>query len=57
MRGTICDISYGGVAILAPQGSYIKENTKVMVTLCLSAVRLDVPGIFLRVDDQFDLKE
>jgi c-di-GMP-binding flagellar brake protein YcgR len=52
VRGTIGDISYGGVAILAPQGSYIKENAKGVVTLCLSAAKLDIPGAFLRVHEQ-----
>jgi c-di-GMP-binding flagellar brake protein YcgR len=57
VRGTIGDISYGGVAILAPQGRYIRENTKGMVTLCLPNTKLDIPGTFLRVDEQHRLNK
>ena len=51
VRGIISDISYGGVAILAPCGTEIKENAKGTVTLCLSAAKLDLPGTFLRIDE------
>jgi c-di-GMP-binding flagellar brake protein YcgR len=55
--GTISDISYGGVAIVAPKGSDIKENAKVMVTLYLPAAKLDLPGAFLRVEEQHPLQK
>ena len=57
VRGTISDISYGGVAILAPQGSAIKENANVTVTLYLPAAKLDIPGTFLRSDEQHPLQK
>jgi c-di-GMP-binding flagellar brake protein YcgR len=52
VRGTIGDISYGGVAVVAPSGCEIKENAKGTVTLCLPAAKLEIAGTFLRVDDQ-----
>ena len=52
VSGTVCEISCGGVAILAPQVNDIKENAKGMVTLSLPAAELNVPGTFLRVDEQ-----
>jgi hypothetical protein len=52
VSGTVCEISCGGVAILAPQVNDIKENAKGMVTLSLPAAKLNVPGTFLRVDEQ-----
>lgn len=57
VRGTIRDISYGGVAILAPKGSDIKENAMGMVTLYLPAATLDLPGTFLRSDEQHPLQK
>ena len=57
VHGTISDISYGGVAILAPQGTAIKENAMGMVTLYLPAARLDIPGTFLRGDEQHPLQK
>jgi c-di-GMP-binding flagellar brake protein YcgR len=51
VRGTISDISYGGVAIQAPQAIEIKQNARGMVTLCLPAAKLEIPGTFLRVDE------
>jgi len=57
VSGTIVDISYGGVAILASQETFLKENAKGMVTLCLPSAKLELPGSFLRVDEQYDLKK
>jgi hypothetical protein len=51
LRGAIGDISYGGVAILAPAGSPLEENAKGKVSLWLPNIILEVPGKFLRVDD------
>lgn len=56
VRGTIGDISYGGVAILATQGRYMRENTKGMVTLCLPTAKLELPGTLLRVNEQHPLQ-
>jgi len=50
--GTVGEISCGGVAILAPQVNDIKVNAKGTVTLSLPAAKLNVPGTFLRVDEQ-----
>ena len=52
VRGTIDDISYGGVAILSSQESALAGNEKGMVTLCLPATSVEIPGILLRVDHQ-----
>lgn len=57
VRGTIGDISYGGVAILAQQETYLRENSKGKVTLCLPSVKLELPGTFLRIDEQHALKK
>lgn len=57
VRGTINDISYGGVAILAPKGYDIKENAKGMVTLYLPGAKLEIPGTFLRVDEQHPMQK
>lgn len=57
VRGTVGDISAGGVAILVPQLTNIKENAKGTVTLSLPAARLDIPGTFLRADEQQGLKK
>jgi c-di-GMP-binding flagellar brake protein YcgR len=57
VHGTIGDISYGGVAILAPQETFFKENAEGMVTLCLRSTKLELPGTFIRVDEQHALKK
>jgi hypothetical protein len=51
VRGTVGDISSGGVAILASQVTEIKENVKGTVTLSLPAAKLDIPGTLLRADE------
>ena len=56
LSGTISDFSYGGVAVLAPQGSPLKENTRGIITLSLPGNEIEVPGIFLRAYDQNSLK-
>jgi hypothetical protein len=53
--GTVSEISCGGVAILAPQENDIKENAKGIVTLSLPAAKLNIPGTFLRVEEQSGL--
>ncbi len=54
--GTISDFSYGGVAILAPPGSLLKENARGIITLSLPGSEIEVPGIFLRDCDQNPFK-
>jgi hypothetical protein len=56
VRGTISDFSYGGVAILAPPGSLLKENARGIITLSLPDSEIDVPGIFLRACDSNPFK-
>lgn len=57
VNGTVGDISCGGVAILASQANDIKENAKGTVTLSLPTAKLNIPGTFLRADEQQDLKK
>jgi len=56
VRGTISDFSYGGVAILAPQGTLFRENARGIITLSLPGDEIDVTGIFLRANDQNPLR-
>ncbi|HEX2767965.1 MAG TPA: PilZ domain-containing protein [Geobacteraceae bacterium] len=56
VHGTISEFSYGGVSILAPQGSVFKENARGIITLSLPGNEIGVPGLFLRAYDQNSLK-
>jgi len=53
--GAVREISFGGVAILASQENVLKEKEKGMVTLSLPSVKLDVPGVFLKYQEQDSL--
>jgi hypothetical protein len=55
VNGTVAEISFGGVAILAPQLNEIRENAKGIVTLSLPSAKLNIPGAFLRVEEQSGL--
>ena len=54
--GEVREISFGGVAILAPQENVLKEKEKGVVTLLLPSVKLDVPGVFLKYQEQDSLR-
>ncbi len=54
--GAVREISFGGVAILAPQENVLKEKEKGVVTLLLPSVKLDVPGVFLKYQEQDSLR-
>jgi hypothetical protein len=57
VSGTISDVSYGGVAIMAPRESLMADDAKGIVTLCLPATTLEIPGTLLRVDEQHSAKK
>ncbi len=58
VSGIIGDISYGGVAILAPKDNEgMRENATGTVVLSLAGSRLEIPGTLLRVDDQHPWKK
>ncbi len=57
VKGSIADVSYGGVAILAPQENVMKENAKGIATLYLPAGPIEMPGTLLRVDEQHAMKK
>ncbi len=57
VSGKIVDISYGGVAILAPSESFMKDNAKGVVTLNLPDARVEIPGTLLRVEEQNSSKK
>jgi hypothetical protein len=54
--GAVREISFGGVAILAPQEKILKENEKGIISLSLPNARLDIPGVFLKCQEQDFLK-
>jgi hypothetical protein len=51
LRGTLKDISIGGVAILATENFGIEENASGMVKLWLQGTKLEVPGKVIKVLD------
>ena len=53
--GAVQEISFGGVALLAPQENVLKEREKGMVSLQLPTVKLDVPGTFIKYQEQESL--
>jgi len=50
--GAVQEISFGGVAILSPQENLIREKEKGMVSLLLPSSKLDVPGTFIKYQEQ-----
>lgn len=54
--GAVQEISFGGVAILAPQENFLKEKEKGMVSLLLPSVKLDVPGTFIKCQEKDSLR-
>jgi len=54
--GAVQEISFGGVAILAPQEKVLKENEKGMISLMLPSFKLDVPGTFIKYQEQDSIK-
>ncbi len=57
VNGTIEDISYGGVAILAQKENAMRESAKGIATLYLPGGTLEIPGTLLRVDEQHTVKK
>jgi len=49
--GEVQEISFGGVALLAPQENVLKESEKGMISLMLPSVKLEVPGTFIKYQD------
>jgi len=56
MPGAVREISFGGVALLAPQEKVLKEKEKGIISLMLPNARLDIPGVFLQYQEQDALK-
>jgi c-di-GMP-binding flagellar brake protein YcgR len=54
--GSVREISFGGVALLAPQEKVLKEKEKGIISLLLPNARLDIPGVFLQYQEQDALK-
>jgi c-di-GMP-binding flagellar brake protein YcgR len=52
VRGSIEDISFGGVSIIAPKGSVLEENVTGMVSIWLPDSKLEVQGKLLKVHDE-----
>lgn len=50
--GSVREISFGGVAIMAPQEKVLKEKEKGIISLSLPNARLDIPGVFLQCHEQ-----
>ncbi len=49
--GAVREISFGGVALLAPQQKALKEREKGIVSLLLPDDKLDIPGVFLQCQE------
>jgi PilZ domain len=54
--GAVREISFGGVAILAPQERPLKKKEKGIISLSLPKARLEIPGVFLQCQEQDFLK-
>ncbi len=54
--GAVREISFGGVAIVAPQEKVLKEKEKGMVSLLLPDEKLEIPGVFLHYQEANSLK-
>lgn len=54
--GAVQEISFGGVAIMAPQEKVLKEKEKGIISLSLPNARLDIPGVFLQCQEHDFLK-
>jgi c-di-GMP-binding flagellar brake protein YcgR len=52
VRGSIEDISFGGVSIIAPKGSVLEENVTGMLSIWLPDTKLEVQGKLLKVHDE-----
>ncbi len=49
--GAVREISFGGVAIVAPMEKILKEREKGIVSLLLPDDKLDIPGVFLQCQE------
>lgn len=49
--GAVQEISFGGIALMAPQKNILKEKEKGVVSLILPSTKLDVPGTFIKSQD------
>jgi hypothetical protein len=56
LPGAVQEISFGGVALLAPKENILHEHEKGMVTLLLPSEKLDVPGTFIKCQEQDSLR-
>jgi hypothetical protein len=54
IKGSLKDISIGGVAIIAPENCGIEEDLSGVVNLNLSGTKLEVPGKVLRIHNEAD---
>jgi hypothetical protein len=52
LPGAVQEISFGGVALLAPRENILKEKEKGMVSLKLPSTKLDVPGTFVKSQEK-----
>jgi hypothetical protein len=50
--GSVQDISFSGVALLSPEETPFREMEKGMVSLILPSSKLDVPGTFIKCQEQ-----
>jgi len=54
--GAVREISFGGVAILAPQERPLKKKERGIISLSLPKARLEIPGVFLQCQEEDFLK-
>lgn len=54
--GAVRELSFGGLALLAPREIVLKEKEKGVVSLNLPSAKLDVPGTFIKCEDNDALR-
>jgi hypothetical protein len=54
--GAVREISFAGVALVAPREKVLKEREKGIISLMLPNARLDIPGVFLQYQERNALK-
>ena len=54
--GAVREISFGGLALLAPQDNVIREKEKGIVSIQLPTTKLDVPGTFIKYQERESLR-
>lgn len=54
--GAVREISFGGLALLAPREEFLKEKERGMVSLSLPTAKLDVPVTYIKSQEKDSLK-